>query len=55
MAREEFSECPQCGIGTLKPTGEAAKMTDPDTGTVTNDYNEYNATTVAILKAAKPK
>jgi predicted RNA-binding Zn-ribbon protein involved in translation (DUF1610 family) len=41
MARGEFDKCPQCGIGTLKPTGGTAKMTDPDTGTATADYNKY--------------
>ena len=41
MARGEFDKCPQCGIGTLKPTEGTAKMTDPDTGTATADYSEY--------------
>ncbi|MDQ3881891.1 MAG: hypothetical protein M3249_01865 [Thermoproteota archaeon] len=41
MARGEFDKCPQCGIGTLKSIGGAAKMTDPDTGTATADSSEY--------------
>jgi hypothetical protein len=41
MSRPEFSKCPKCGVGTLRPSGGAAKMTDPDTGTVTGDYRGY--------------
>ena len=41
MSRTEFSKCPKCGVGTLRPSGGAAKMTDPDTGTVTGDYRGY--------------
>ena len=55
MAREEFSKCPQCGIGTLKPTGEAAKMTDPDTGAVTTDYSEYKCDECGYPQGGKAK
>ncbi len=37
----EVQLCPKCGVGTLRPSGGAAKMTDPDTGTVTGDYRGY--------------
>ena len=55
MAREEFSKCPQCGIGTLKPTGGVAKMTDPDTGTVTTEYREYKCDKCGYPQGGKAK
>jgi hypothetical protein len=55
MAREEFSKCPECGVGTLRPTGEVAKMTDPDTGTVTRDYREYKCDNCGYPDKGKAK
>ena len=55
MARGEFDKCPQCGIGTLKPTGGTAKMTDPDTGTATADYSECKCDNCGYPQGGKAK
>lgn len=42
--REEFDNCPKCGVGKMKPTGGATSTTsaDPDTNRLTGDYyQEY--------------
>ncbi len=39
MVREDV--CPECGVEKMKPTRGTAKISDPDTGTVTTDYQEY--------------
>ena len=55
MAKGEFDKCPQCGIGTLKPTGGTAKMTDPDTGTATADYSEYKCDNCGYPRSGQAK
>jgi hypothetical protein len=55
MARGEFDKSPQCGIGTLRPTGGTAKMTDPDTGTATADYSEYKCDNCGYPQGGKAK
>ena len=55
MARGEFDKCPQCGIGTLKSTGGAAKMTDPDTGAAAADYSEYKCDNCGYPQSGQAK
>jgi hypothetical protein len=41
MSRREFNKCPECNIGTLRPTGEATTSMNPDTGKVKGDSRGY--------------
>jgi hypothetical protein len=41
MSRREFNKCPECNIGTLRPTGEATTSINPQTGKVKGDSRGY--------------
>ena len=41
MSRREFNKCPECNIGTLRPTGEATTSMNPDTDKVKGDSLGY--------------
>ena len=55
MSRAKFNKCPECGIGTMRPTGGAATITDPDTGTDTRDYQEYQCDNCGYPRGVKAK
>jgi ribosomal protein S27E len=55
MSRTEFNKCPECRIGTMRPTGGAATITDPDTGTDTTDYREYQCDNCGYPRGGKAK
>ena len=41
MSRREFNKCPECNLGTLRPTGEPTTSMNPDTGKVEGDSRGY--------------
>ena len=41
MAQTKFNKCPECNIGTLRPTGEATTSMNTDTGKVKGDSRGY--------------
>ena len=41
MSRREFNKCPECKVGTLRPTGEATSSMNPKTDKVTGDFRGY--------------
>jgi len=41
MSRREFNKCPECNIGTLRPTGEATTSMNPDTSKVKGKSRGY--------------
>jgi hypothetical protein len=41
MSRRGFNKCPECKVGTLRPTGEATTNMNLDTGKVKGDSRGY--------------
>ena len=41
MSQTEFNKCPECNIGTLRPTGEATTSMNPDTVKIKGDSRGY--------------
>jgi predicted RNA-binding Zn-ribbon protein involved in translation (DUF1610 family) len=55
VAREDNNTCPECGVGKMKPSGGIAKISDPDTGTVARDYQEYKCDNCGYPEGARAK
>jgi hypothetical protein len=41
MSKREFNKCPECKVGILRPTGEATRSMNPETGKVTGGSRGY--------------